>query len=66
MQVAGMAVKPGDLLHGDENGLITVPECNPESLAAAVESVRARERKLMECARSPECTLADLLQRFRE
>ncbi len=25
VQLMGMAVRPGDLLHGDENGLITVP-----------------------------------------
>src|SRR5919199_644535 len=47
VHVEGFVVKPGDLLHGDENGLISVPDCDTAALAQAVENVRARERKLM-------------------
>ena len=43
VQILGTAVMPDDLLHGDENGLITVP-CGLEStLPARVEEVRRRE-----------------------
>lgn len=66
VQVAGFVVKPGDILHGDENGLISVPECDIDALIAAVEQVRGRERQLMEYVRHTEFTLAELKQRFLE
>jgi len=51
VQVLGMEVKPGDILHGDENGLIQVPGGVEATLPAAIESVRARERKVMDFVR---------------
>jgi 4-hydroxy-4-methyl-2-oxoglutarate aldolase len=53
VQVLGMEVKPGDILHGDENGLIHVPGGIEGALPSAVEDVRRRERKVMEFVRGP-------------
>lgn len=66
VQIAGLVVKPGDLLHGDENGLITVPECDIAALEAAVNEVRRRERKLMDFVRGDASTLAGLIEQFLE
>jgi len=52
VQIHGMTVRPGDLLHGDPNGLITVPAGHEAAIAQAVDQVRARERRLMEWVRS--------------
>jgi len=52
VQVRGLVVKPGDVLHGDENGLISVPPAPLGDLQAAVENVRSKERRLMEYVRS--------------
>lgn len=57
VQILGMEVRPGELLHGDENGLITVPAGCEDALAKAVESVREREKKIMDFVRSPEFSL---------
>jgi regulator of RNase E activity RraA len=57
VQVMGMEVKPQDILHGDENGLIVVPDAPLADLSLKVEEVRRRERKIMEFVRSPEFTL---------
>lgn len=51
VQILGMVVKPGDILHGDENGLITVPNGIEDRLPKAIETVRQRERKVMEFVR---------------
>jgi len=51
VQILGMPVVPGDLVHGDENGVITVPSGLENELAAAVEDVRTRERRIMEFVR---------------
>jgi 4-hydroxy-4-methyl-2-oxoglutarate aldolase len=57
VQVLGMPLRPGELLHGDENGLITVPAVVEQQLADCVESVRARERKVMEFVRGEHFSL---------
>jgi 4-hydroxy-4-methyl-2-oxoglutarate aldolase len=54
VQILGMAVSPGDLIHADENGVITVPAGVESRLSDAVENVRSRERKVMEFVRGPE------------
>lgn len=66
VQVNGLVVKPGDLLHGDENGLISVPECDVNELARAVDAVRAREKKLMDFVKGDRFTIEELRARFLE
>ena len=64
VEVLGMTVHPGALLHGDENGVITVPEENRESLSAAIEQVLSNERKLLEFVRQPDFRASRLRGRF--
>jgi 4-hydroxy-4-methyl-2-oxoglutarate aldolase len=52
VNVAGLTVRPGDLLHGDRNGLICVPAGHEEKLPAMVQQIRNREGKLLEFVRS--------------
>ena len=66
IQVLGVPVRPGQIIHGDENGLLVVPEAGRDELAAAVEQVRTRERKLMDYVRGKEFTLEGLRGRFLE
>lgn len=62
VQVLGMPVVAGDILHGDENGLITVPGGMEERLRECVDDVRRRERKVLDFVRSPQFDLG----RFKE
>ncbi len=64
VQIHGLVVRPGDVLHGDENGLISVPEVDVTALEAAVEKVRAKEKRLMEYVRSGEFKLAGVKPYF--
>lgn len=57
VQVLGMEVRPGEILHGDENGLISVPKDGLDLLPAKVEEIRVRERKIMDFVKSPAFTL---------
>ena len=66
IQILGLEIKPGDLLHGDENGLMKIPAAALENIERAVEQVRTRERRLMEFMRGPEFSLAKLKGRFIE
>jgi regulator of RNase E activity RraA len=63
VQILGMEVRPGEILHGDENGLITVPSGLEDRLPAAVEQVRSTERKLMDWVNSGEFKLDNWLNR---
>jgi len=66
IQILGLEIKPGDLLHGDENGLMKIPASALENIERAVEQVRTRERRLMEFMRGPEFSLEKLKGRFSE
>jgi regulator of RNase E activity RraA len=57
VHIMGMAVKPGDLLHGDENGLIQVPADVENELPGAIDKVRERERRIMDFVRGPQFSL---------
>ena len=51
--VDGMEVHPGDLLHGDQHGVITIPaEIAPEIHDVAV-GLRENERRVIDFCRSP-------------
>ena len=60
VQVAGMVIQPGDILHGDENGLIQVPKSDAHRIAEMVDKVRSREKALMDYVKGPDFTLAGL------
>ncbi len=66
VEVGGVKIKPGDLLHGDRNGVQTVPlEIAPKLPAAAHEIILRRQRLIGLC-RSNEFTLEKLRQAIAE
>jgi 4-hydroxy-4-methyl-2-oxoglutarate aldolase len=60
VNVGGLEVKPGDLLHGDRHGVVTIPS----PIAAAVPGVAARlqqfERKVIDLCGSSNFSVAKL------
>lgn len=66
VNIFGMAVAPGDLLHGDINGLLTVPEIPIVDLLHQVQRVRDTERELIDFVRRPGFTVAHLAERQRQ
>lgn len=64
IQVMGLVIRPQDILHGDQNGLIQIPEEAAKGLKEAIESVRSRERRLMDLAKDPGFTASHLHGRF--
>jgi regulator of RNase E activity RraA len=66
VQVCGLVIRPGDLLHGDENGLLLVPNGTEESLPRAVDAVRSGEGRLMEWVRGESFSLDHLGDRMAE
>ena len=65
VRVGGLIVQTGDLLHGDQHGVISVPHEIARKLPKAAEAVERRERRIIDFARSPECS-ADGLRKLME
>jgi 4-hydroxy-4-methyl-2-oxoglutarate aldolase len=65
VSLAGLTVQPGDLLHGDANGILVVPESVATRVADEAARVREMERELLEFVRTPGLTV-EKLRRFRE
>jgi regulator of RNase E activity RraA len=58
----GQVVHPGDLLHGDANGIVIVPPQVLDGLPAAVDNIREREKRTIDYIKGPEFTLDGLKQ----
>ena len=63
--VAGLSVTPGDLLHGDVNGLLTIPGEIAAKVADEAERIRRAERDVLEFVRRPGLTV-ERLRAFQE
>jgi 4-hydroxy-4-methyl-2-oxoglutarate aldolase len=69
IEIGGLGIKPGDILHGDRNGILSVPADLVERLPAAAERIQSEERKLFEFVGSPQFSVEALgtrLQQFAE
>jgi 4-hydroxy-4-methyl-2-oxoglutarate aldolase len=64
VHVLGLPIRPQDLLHGDENGLIVVPKKGLEKLPSLVDAVRTRESQIFEFIRGPHFSLDKLRRRI--
>lgn len=63
--VCGLQIAPGDLLHGDINGLIQVPEDGIERLPELAKRVRDQEARLLDWVRSEHFDTGELLERMK-
>lgn len=61
-----VTVNPGDLLHGDSNGITTIPLEIAAKIPAEVERVRNAEQPLISYMKSDDFTVEDLLKRLFE
>ena len=60
VQIRGMVVKPGEMMHADENGVITVPQVETEKIKTAVDTIRRKERAVMDFVRGNDFQLDGL------
>lgn len=64
VNICGLTIKPGDLLHGDANGLVSIPHSVADKVAEQAEKVWERERTLIEYVKSPALNLDELKKRM--
>ena len=66
IQVGGISIAPDDLLHGDGNGVTTVPKEIASDVADACPEFAAAEQVIIDVAQSASPSLADLRAAYQE
>jgi regulator of RNase E activity RraA len=66
VQVGGLKVKPGDLLHGDCHGILAVPQELAPQLPEAAARIMEKDRNLVSLCRAPDFSLEKLRHAVRE
>ncbi|UCD57180.1 MAG: RraA family protein [Candidatus Hydrogenedentota bacterium] len=54
VRIAGLTVRPGDLLHGDKHGIVIIPHEIAAEVAARAREVEEGERTIIDFFRSPD------------
>jgi regulator of RNase E activity RraA len=65
VNVQGMAVKSGDLIHADRHGAVIVPLNTIDPMKAAADGLAQREARIIEAARKPGATAAAIKAAMR-
>ena len=60
VRVGGLNVGPGDLLHGDKHGVISIPLEIARDIPQAAQKIEGFERRIIDAARSPEASAQSL------
>ncbi len=60
INVGGMEVRPGDLLHGDRHGVLTVPPAIAAQVPGTAEKLQQMEQKIIDFCRSRDFSVAKL------
>lgn len=58
--ISGLRVRMGDLLHGDANGLVHIPDACLDELVPAAQRILAREADTLRYINSPEFTIGPI------
>lgn len=63
--IGQLRIRPGDLLMGDGDGIVRIPNEHAIDILRLAGEVTADEDKAREFSRSPECTVEELNKRFK-
>ena len=66
VNVLGMIVRPGDLVHADRHGAVVVPHDLARAVARGADLVARREKIILDAARSPGFTVDTLARAMEE
>ena len=66
VEIGGLKIVPGDLLHGDRHGVQTIPLEVVSEIPQEAERIMSGERELIEFCRSPQFSLRGLSARLEQ
>ena len=65
VNVHGMAVKSGDLIHADRHGAVVVPVDKIDAMRPALDKITAQEARIIQAARAPGATVESIKAALR-
>jgi 4-hydroxy-4-methyl-2-oxoglutarate aldolase len=66
VKVGGVWVKPGDLIHGDQHGVLTIPPEVAPGIPEAIAKVEAMERRIISVCQDTDFTVEKLKAVYKE
>ena len=66
VEVGGLKIQPGDLIHGDRHGIINVPKHLAPQLPAVAAKIAEQKQQVIELSRKPGASFETLGQAVRE
>ena len=66
VEVGGLRIQPGDLIHGDRHGILTIPEGFAAKLSAVASRITQEKRQVIELSKQPGVACEDLDRAVRE
>jgi 4-hydroxy-4-methyl-2-oxoglutarate aldolase len=66
IKVGGVWIKPGDLVHGDQHGVVTIPPEIAAGIPDAIAKVEANEKRIIAVCQSPDFTAEKLKTLYKE
>lgn len=64
VEVGGLAVNPGDLIHADKHGVLVIPHDVAREVVAAARRIEEKERRIFNLCQSPDFSIAKLKELF--
>jgi regulator of RNase E activity RraA len=65
IKVGGVLIKPGDLIHGDQHGVCTIPHEIASKIPEAIAKVEADEREIISVCQNPGFNADKLKELFK-
>ena len=66
VKVGGVWIKPGDLIHADQHGVVTIPREIATQIPEAIAKVEADERKIISVCQAPGFTADKLKELYKQ
>lgn len=66
VMIGGMEIQPGDLLHGDRHGVLSVPLTIAAQIPAVAEAMERQHQKIVEFCRSSSFSIEKLSEILRK
>ena len=66
VDVGGLTIQPGDLIHGDQHGFMTVPQRLALELPAVAHMIREKKHQLIDLSRKPGATDEELSRGLKD
>lgn len=66
VEVGNLVIQPGDLIHGDRHGIITIPQHLVPSLPAAARAIAGKKQRLIDLSKKPGTTHEEFSKELKD